>query len=102
MLTDSNRFSGECMYFIPPYAFSSASAEARVKHSAERWRLDTNPTEGRMRARKTECDWLKLAWISGLQKKEEIRNPAQTRKARTSATLEALHAETTSFPDASA
>ena len=43
----------------------SASAEARVKHLAERCRLDTSPTCGRTRAKVTRCDWLRFAWIGG-------------------------------------
>jgi len=76
----------------------SASAEARVQHSArERKRLshkqdrracvplsvcESNANTRRLaeckRAKKTECDWLRLAWISGRSKKNSMRGHPST------------------------
>ena len=44
---------------------SLRAPDARVKHLVERWRLATNPTNGRMRARVTRCEWLRFALIGG-------------------------------------
>ena len=88
----------------------AASAEARVQHLAERWRLATSilfrvcESEGRetrsvssheqdrRACERARCDWLRLAWISGRSKKYSMRGhpsapPHPQTKIRESFTL---------------
>ena len=81
----------------------AASAEARVQHLAERWRLATSilfrvcESEGRetrsvssheqdrRACERARCDWLRLAWISGRSKKypcADTHPPRLTRKLK--------------------
>ena len=61
--TLDSRFGARLFLLIIP-SLPPASAEARVQHLAERWRLAANPTKGRMRARLRDAirwDWRGLA-----------------------------------------